>query len=148
MPNVLRATGGRGDASCVWSCAPPNFSRLQAQRIYDRLRKRFYSLNHLIDGLDVLGNGVLSGSRVGYSGVVKLRHWSGAAVGFGGDPHHLAALLQCFIGHALKVPLFAATFNPESRCLIFKLTHYPEVVCRLAALSADRQQWSVRQKPY
>src|SRR5436190_8803403 len=102
MPNVLYATGGRGDASCVWSCAPPNFSRLQAQRIYDRLRKRLYSLNHLIDGLDVLGNGVLSGSRVGHGRVVKLRHWSGAAVGIVGDPHHMAALLQCFIAHALE----------------------------------------------
>ena len=114
----------RVGASCGLSWALPNLSRLQAQAIYDRLSEWLDCLYGFIGGFDEVRNRSLSAPRVGQGYVVQLSLRRAAAKALDGDPYDLAARLQCFIGHAWKMAVFAMAFNPESRCLSFKLTHY------------------------
>ena len=81
------------------------------------------SLVNCSDALRYLLNGLLG---IGHCDVPNFRRRCVAAERFWcGHAHHPSSLIVgCFIGHAWKVALFAATFNPESRRLIFELTDY------------------------
>ena len=85
-------------------------------------------MNFFIGRIDEVRNRSLCALRIGYGYVVEFVFRRATPKALGGDPHDLAAGLQCFIGHACMVAPFVKTFNRYSRCLIFKLTHYPSMV--------------------
>ena len=89
----------------------PNLSWLQAQSVYDGLCEGLGSMNFFIGRIDEVRNRSLCALRIGYGYVVEFVFRRATPKALGGDPHDLAAGLQCFIGHACMVAPFVKTFN-------------------------------------
>jgi hypothetical protein len=84
----------------VWSWPLPNLSWLQAQSVYDGLYEGLGSMNFFIGRIDEVRNRSLCALWIGYGYVVQFVFRRATPKALGGDPHDLAAGLQCFIGHA------------------------------------------------